>query len=81
MLFGRLVLLILMGCYGRILFILLAHVHRVHVIPLIMDVQNIVTENHIYKRVWAPVIGEELSVFPEENDIHDRHAVSVSCSL
>ena len=46
-------------------------------IPLIMDVQNIIREHHVYKRMWAPVIGEELSVFPEENNIPSHHAVSV----
>ena len=46
-------------------------------IPLVMDVQNVIREHHIYKCVWAPVISEEFSVFPEENNIHDHHAVSV----
>ena len=42
-----------------------------------MDMQNVVRENHVYKHMWTPVLSEELSVFPEENNIHDRHAVSM----
>ena len=40
--------------------------------------QNIKSEHHVYERVWAPVTGEELSVFPEENNIHNRYAISVT---
>ena len=43
-----------------------------------MGVQNIKREHYVYKRVWAPVIGGELSVFPDENNIHNRHTVSVT---
>ena len=46
-------------------------------IPLIIDVQNVKREHHVYKRVWASIIGEELSVFPEQNKIHNRHAISM----
>ena len=28
----------------------------------------------LHKRMWTPVIGKELTVLPEENNIHDRHA-------
>ena len=43
-----------------------------------MDVQSIKREHHVHERVWAPVIGEDLSVFPEENNIHNRHTISVT---
>ena len=43
-----------------------------------MDVQNVVREHHVYKCVGAPVIGEELSVFPEKNNTHNCHAVSMT---
>ena len=42
-----------------------------------MDVQSVKREHPVYKRMWAPIIGEELSVFPEQNKIRDLHAVSV----
>ena len=42
-----------------------------------MEIQSIVRGHHIYKVVWTPVIGEELTVIPEENNDHDRHAIAV----
>ena len=42
-----------------------------------MDMQKLIRDHHIYQRGWAPVIGKELSVFPEENNIHNCHAISV----
>ena len=45
--------------------------------PLIIDMQNVVWKHHIYKNVWDLVIAERLYVFPEENNVHDHHAVSV----
>ena len=42
-----------------------------------MDVQSIVRGHHVYKLVWTPVTGEELTVLPEENNIDDSHAVAV----
>ena len=42
-----------------------------------MDVQSVVRGHNVYKHVWAPVTGEELTVLPEESNIHDSHAVAV----
>ena len=42
-----------------------------------MDIQSGVRGHYVYKRMWTPVIGEELTVLPEENNIHDRHAVTM----
>lgn len=42
-----------------------------------MDVLSVVRGHHIYKNVWTPVIGEELTVLPEESNTHDPHAVVV----
>ena len=33
--------------------------------------------HHIYKDIWTPVIGEELTVIPEETNEHDPHAIAV----
>ena len=35
-----------------------------------MDIQSVVRGHHNYKNVWIPVIDEELTVLPEENNIH-----------
>ena len=32
---------------------------------------------YICKSIWTPVIGQELQVKPEDNNEHDKHAVSV----
>ena len=33
--------------------------------------------HHIYKRIWTPSIGEQLSLPAEENNCFDKHAVAV----
>ena len=38
---------------------------------------SVVRGHHIYKSIWTPVLGEELSVEPENGNEHDRYAVSV----
>ena len=38
-----------------------------------MEIQSTVRGHHIYKDIWTPVIGEELTVIPEENNEHDPH--------
>ena len=45
-----------------------------------MEIQSVVRGDHIYKVVWTPVIGEELSVLSEENNDHDRSAWSAIVS-
>ena len=42
-----------------------------------MELQSVVRGHHVYKVVWTPVIGEELSVKSEENNDHDRRAIAV----
>ena len=32
-----------------------------------MEVQSIVRGRHVYKRIWTPVTGEELTVIPEDD--------------
>ena len=32
----------------------------------------IVRGHHIYKKVWRPVIGQELAMLPEPNNRYDR---------
>ena len=42
-----------------------------------MDVESVVRGHHVYKSLWTPVLDETLTVLPEENNIHDRHSVTV----
>ena len=42
-----------------------------------MEIQSTVRGHHIYKAIWTPVIGEELTVIPEEANDHDPHAIAV----
>ena len=42
-----------------------------------MEVQSVVRGHHVYKCVWTPVTGKELTVIPEDNNDHDSHAVVV----
>ena len=42
-----------------------------------MEIQSTVRGHHIYKAIWTPVIGEELTVVPEEGNDHDPHAVAI----
>ena len=34
---------------------------------------------HVYKEVWSPNMGEYFMCFAEEENIHDRKAVAVTC--
>ena len=38
---------------------------------------SVVKEPHVYKSIWMPVICQELQVKPEDDNEHDKHAVSV----
>ena len=38
---------------------------------------SIVRGHHVYKTVWMPFIGETLAVNCEEDNLHDRYAVTV----
>ena len=42
-----------------------------------MTKESIVREHHVYKEVWRPIIGQQLPVFSETDNIHDRRAVAV----
>ena len=39
---------------------------------------NVVKDHHVYKAVWTPFLGEELSVQPEDHNDHDEHAIAVT---
>ena len=41
------------------------------------SLQSVVTGHHIYKSVWSPTIGETLALEREEDNVHDRYAVTV----
>ena len=38
---------------------------------------SVVRGHHIYKAVWMPTLGEELLLEPEDDNEHDKYAVSV----
>ena len=40
-------------------------------------IESTVRGHHVYKALWSPYIGEELSVQCEVNNIHDDFAVAV----
>ena len=37
---------------------------------------SVVKGHHVYKAVWTPFLGEELSVQPEDHNDHDEHAIA-----
>lgn len=37
---------------------------------------SIIADHYVYKPIWIPVTGEELSVQHEDNNVHDKHAVA-----
>ena len=39
--------------------------------------ESIVCGHHIHKKVWGPIIGQELPVLPEPNNHNDRQAVAI----
>ena len=39
--------------------------------------RSVVRGYHVYKRVWTPVLGEQLSTNQEHGNPEDRYAVSV----
>lgn len=38
---------------------------------------SVIRGHYIYKSIWTPVVGETLEARIEENNIHDRFAISV----
>ena len=49
--------------------------------PLIIEkyycIDAFVMGHHVYKDIWKPVLGEELDVSMESNNIKDKYAVAV----
>ena len=43
----------------------------------ILTVDSVIRGHHIYKVIWTPTLGVELQLMPEEDNIHDNHAVAV----
>ena len=39
--------------------------------------ESVVRGHHVCKRIWHPVVGEQLVVEREDGNSHDKHAVSV----
>ena len=42
----------------------------------IVYVESVIRGHHIYKSIWNPIIGEDLEVCREPDNVHDRRAVS-----
>ena len=40
----------------------------------------VIRRYHVYKEVWRPKIEEDLVYFTEEENVHDRKAVAVTCT-
>ena len=45
---------------------------------LLREGERIVKGHHVYKVVWTPFWGEELSIQPEDHNDHDEHAIAVT---
>ena len=43
-----------------------------------LEISSTVRGHPVYKVLWTPIICEELAVIVEENNSHDRHAVTVT---
>ena len=41
-------------------------------------VENVIHGHHVYKCIWMPRLGEQLTLAPESDNDHDRRAVAVS---
>ena len=39
--------------------------------------RSVVKGHHVYKNIWAPFTGEQLSLQAEEDNEHDKYAVAV----
>ena len=42
-----------------------------------LRVEGVIRGHHVYKRIWAPHLGEQLTLAPESDNDHDRRAVAV----
>ena len=43
----------------------------------ILDFNSVICGHHVYKDVWTPFIGEELTVQPDNDNEDDDYAVGV----
>ena len=41
------------------------------------EIASMIRGHHIYKSIWTPVVGEELTLQREDSNDHDLHAVAV----
>ena len=46
-------------------------------IPYVFEFQSYVTEHHVYKDTWTPILGEKLSTATEPEHYHNKYAVKV----
>ena len=42
-----------------------------------LRVEGVIRGHHVYKRIWMPRLGEQLTLAPESDNDHDRRAVAV----
>ena len=40
-------------------------------------IESVIRGHHVYKSIWHPILGEQLTHEREDGNNHDRHAVSV----
>ena len=40
-------------------------------------IESVIRGHHVYKSIWHPILGEQLTLEREDSNSHDRHAVSV----
>ena len=38
---------------------------------------SVIRGHHVYKSVWTPEVGEELSLVTEDGNEHDKYAVAI----
>ena len=46
--------------------------------PVDFTVESVVRGHHIYKQVWTPVVGEELTLAREYHNLYDCYATTVN---
>ena len=42
-----------------------------------LRIEGVIRGHHVYKRIWTPRLGEQLTLAPESDNDHDRRAVAV----
>ena len=45
--------------------------------PYSITFKSFITGHHVYKEVWSPVLGEDLTCLPEPENSHDKYAIQV----